>query len=208
MRPFQTRRALGVGLCESLLPCAVLCAELADALHLRVDFVDGAVEFDEQETFAVGIARVDGGFGGEDGGAVHHLHGGGKHAGGDDVGDGLACGGAGVEGGEERLHALRTAHDAEHGFGGDAECALAADEDTHQVIAGRVGHAMRGAEPDELAGGKDDLATEDVRGGEAVLEAVCAAGVFGEVAADGADDLRGGVGRVEEAGAANELGDL
>ena len=47
-----------------------------------------------------------------------------------------------------------------------------------------------------------------MRGGEAVLEAVRSAGVFGEVAADGADDLRGGVGRVEEAGAADELGDL
>ena len=177
-------------------------------LHLRVDFVDGAVEFDEQEAFAVGVAGVDRGFGGEDGGAVHHLHRGGKHAGGDDVGDGLAGGGAGVEGGEESLHALRAAHDAEHGFGGDAECAFAADEDAHEVVAGCVGHAVRRAEPDELAGGKDDLATEHVRGGEAVLEAVCAAGVFGEIAADGADDLRGGVGRVEEAGAADELGDL
>ena len=78
--------AFGVGLRESLFPCAVLCAELADALHLRVDFVDGAVELDEQKTFAVGVAGVDRGFGGEDGGAVHHLHRGGKHAGGDDVG--------------------------------------------------------------------------------------------------------------------------
>ncbi len=64
------------------------------------------------------------------------------------------------------------------------------------------------AEPDELAGGEDDLAAEHVRRGEAVLEAVRAAGVFGEVAADGADDLRRGIGRVEEACAADEVGDL
>ncbi len=132
----------------------------------------------------------------------------GKHAGGDDVGDGLACGRAGVEGGEQRLHALWAAHDAEHGFGGDAECAFAADEDAHEIVAGRVGHAVRRAEPDELARGKDDFAAEHMRRGEAVLETVCAAGVFGEIAADGADDLRGGVGRVEEASAANELCDL
>src|ERR1700748_1938824 len=36
-------RAFGVGLCESLLPCAVLRAALAHALHLRIHFVDGAV---------------------------------------------------------------------------------------------------------------------------------------------------------------------
>ncbi len=36
-------------------------------------------------------------------------------------------------------------------------------------------------------------------GGEAVLEAVGSAGVFGDVAADGADGLGAGVGRVEEA---------
>ena len=64
------------------------------------------------------------------------------------------------------------------------------------------------AEPDEFAGGKDDLAAENVRGGEAVLEAVRAAGVFGDVAADGADDLRGGIGRVEEAVRLRRLGDL
>ena len=106
------------------------------------------------------------------------------------------------------MHALWAANDAEHGFGGDAECAFAADEDTHEIVAGRVGHAVWRAEPDELARGKDDFAAEHVRRGEAVLETVCAAGVFGEIAADGADDLRGGVGRVEEAGAADEFGDL
>ena len=57
--------------------------------------------------------------------------------------DGLTCGRAGVEGGEKSLHALRAADDAQHGFGRDAECAFAADEDAHEVVAGRVGHAVR-----------------------------------------------------------------
>ena len=50
---------------------------------------------------------------------------------------------------------------------------------------------------DEVAVREDDFEAEDVRGGEAVLEAVRAAGVFRDVAADGADGLRGGIGGVE-----------
>ena len=44
-------------------------------------------------------------------------------------------------------------------------------------------------------------------GGEAVLEAMRAAGVFGHVAADGADRLRGRIGRIEIAVAGDALGD-
>ena len=62
-------------------------AERDDAGHLQVDFGARAVEFDQQQAAShCGIVGVDGGFGGLDGEAVHHLHGGGKHAGGDDVG--------------------------------------------------------------------------------------------------------------------------
>ena len=132
-----------------------------------------------------GIVGMNGGFGGLDGEAVHDLHGGGKLAGGDDVGDGLGGGGDGVEGGEDDLNRLGLAHDAEGHFGGDAEGAFGADEDAEQIVAGSVGRFA--AEGDDLAGGEDDGHLEDVGDGEAVLEAVGAAGVFGDVAADGAD---------------------
>ena len=139
LRPFQTRRAFGVGLRERGSSHAPFFGRARGRLHLGVDFVDGAVELDEQERFADGVVGVDGGFGGQDGEAVHHLHRGGKHAGGDDVGDGLAGGGDGVECGEEDLHASAGGDDAEDDFGGDAECAFAADEDAGKIVAGGVG---------------------------------------------------------------------
>ena len=103
-----------------------------------VDFGYGAVEFDEQEPAAVGIVGVDGGFGGLDGEVVHHLDGGGEHAGGDDVADGGAGFVGGVEGGEQRLHAFGALHDAQGDFRGDAERAFGADEDAGEIVTGRV----------------------------------------------------------------------
>ena len=81
---------------------------------------------------------MDGGFGGLGGEAVHDLERGGEHAGGDDVGDGLAGGGDGVEGGEEDLHGFGAFDDAEGDCGGDAERAFGADEDAGEVVAGGV----------------------------------------------------------------------
>jgi hypothetical protein len=49
---------------------------------------------------------------------------------------------------------------------------------------------MLAAEPDDLAGHQHHFAAEHVVGGHAVLEAMHAAGVFGDVAADGTGDLR------------------
>ena len=77
----------------------------------------------------------------------------------------------------------------------DAERALRADERPEQVIAGVV--ELLAAERDDLAVGEHDLQARDVVRREAVLEAVRAAGVLGDVAADRADDLRRRVGRVE-----------
>jgi hypothetical protein len=56
------------------------------------------------------------------------------------------------------------------------------------------------SEPDHGAVRQDDLEADDVVGGEAVLEAVRAAGVLGHVAPDGAHDLTGRVRRVEVGG--------
>ena len=65
--------------------------------------------------------------------------------------------------------------------------------------AEQVGSVVPHRELDELAVRQHDLGGEDVVDGEAVLEAVRAAGVLGDVAADRADLLRRRVGRVVEA---------
>ena len=72
---------------------------------------------------------------------------------------------------------------------------LGADEGAQEVVAGPV--ELLAADLHELAVGQHELEPGDVVGGEAVLEAVRAAGVLGHVAADRADDLARRVGRVE-----------
>ena len=82
-------------------------------------------------------------------------------------------------------------------LGDDAERALRADERAEQVVPGRRAGAV--AEPGQLAGRGHDLQAGDVVHGEAVLEAVRAAGVLRHVAADRADHLAGRVRGVEQA---------
>jgi hypothetical protein len=77
---------------------------------------------------------------------------------------------------------------------GDPEGPLGAHEDADEVVARRVGRRV--AQHRDGAVGQDDLQRQDVVGGDAVLERVGAAGVLGDVAADGARVLARGVGRV------------
>ena len=81
-----------------------------------------------------------------------------------------------------------------------------ADEDAGQVVAGlieRIAAQVRHARHRQ-----HHAHAEHVVDGEAVLEAVRAAGVFGDVAADGADALRGRVGRIVVAVGRDALCDL
>ena len=110
------------------------------------------------------------------------------------------------KGGEESLHAFGALDDAENDFCGDAEGAFGADEDAGEIVAGSV--ESFSAEMDEGAVGENDFETEDVGGGETVFQAVRAAGVFGDVAADAADGLRGGIGGVEIAVREDAGGDV
>ncbi len=149
---------------------------------------------------------MDGGFGGLDGKAVHHFDGGGQHACGNDAADGGAGFVGAGESGEESLHGFGALDDAENHFGGDAESAFGADEDAEEIVAGRVERFS--AEVDERAIGENDFEAEDVRGGEAVFEAMRAAGIFGDIAADAARGLRRGIGRVEIALRLDAVGDV
>ena len=82
-------------------------------------------------------------------------------------------------------------------FGDDGEHALAAGQQAEPVIAGGV--QVRAADVEDLALDGDDLQAEQVVGGDAVFQAVRAARVHADVAADHAGELAGRVGRVEEA---------
>ena len=85
-----------------------------------------------------------------------------------------------------------------HGdLGDDAKQSLRAGHQAEQVVA--VGVQMLAAEADDLAGDQHHLDAEHVVGGQPVFQAMHAAGIFRDVAADRAGDLRRRVGRVEEA---------
>ena len=87
--------------------------------------------------------------------------------------------------------------DAHRHLGDDAEQAFRAGDDAEQVVA--LGIEMLAADAQHLAGDQHDLAAEHVVGGHAVFQAMHAAGILRDVAADAAGDLRGRVGRVVEA---------
>ena len=107
---------------------------------------------------------------------------------------------------EEDERRLGRRRQANQRLGDDAEHALGADHGAGEVVAGVSRRAPAG--PDDAAVGQDDLQTENVIRGDAVLEAMRAAGVLGDVAADGAGFLAGWIGREEEAMAERLFGQL
>ena len=74
-----------------------------------------------------------------------------------------------------------------------------AGEQAGEIVAGQIGLLAAGL--DDGAIGQHQFEAEHVIGGDAVGQRVRAAGVFGDIAADGAGALAGGVGRVEVAAA-------
>ena len=115
---------------------------------------------------------------------------------------------AASEVGEADQHGARglgLLQDAHRHLGDDAEQALRPGDDAEQVVA--LGIEMLAADADHFAGDQHDLAAEHVVGGHAVFQAVHAAGILRDVAADGAGDLRGGIGRVVEAFVRDGLAD-
>ena len=203
---FPDEGAFGFGLCDTNFRGAVDAANFGDVRHERGDFGFRAVEFDEEKPTAIGIVSVDGGFGGLNGEIVHHLDGGREHACGDDAADGGASFIGAGKSGEKSVHTFGTLDDAENNFCGDAKSAFRTDEDAAEVVAGRVERFA--AEMDERAVGENDLEAEDVRGGESIFEAVRAAGIFRDVAADAADGLRRRIGGVEILAGKNAGGDV
>ena len=173
--------------------CSQISHDLVEA-HLALGL--GAVELDHQRRSRVGgIAGVRGPLGRLDRQPVHHLDRSRDDPARDDRRHGLARVAGVLEEGDERAHRLRLRDHPQPDLRRHAERALGADERAEQVVAGPV--ELLAADLHELAVGQHELEPGDVVGGEAVLEAVRAAGVLGHVAADRADDLARRVGRVE-----------
>ena len=91
----------------------------------------------------------------------------------------------GAEADHQRARGLRLAQDTDRHFRDDAEQSFGAGDDPHQVVA--CGLRRLAADAQDLARHQHDLAAEHVVGGHAVFQAVCATGIEGDVATNGAD---------------------
>ena len=137
-------------------------------------------------------------------GAVHHFHAGGQHPGAGDLAHRLAGRRHRGEIGQQHGHTRRGRQQPQGDRRGDAQGALAADKHPAQ-IEGR--HFRLGAaQGRDRAVGEHHLHGQHMVAGDAVLEAMDAAGVFGNVAADRADLLAGGIGGVIKAVAHHRAG--
>ena len=171
-----------------------------------VDLLVRAFDLDDQQRLDVErIAGMGEGLADLDRRPVHELDGDRNDAGADDGGDAVARRLAGVEADQHRPRALGGAQDAHGRLGDDAELALRADDQAEEVVAGAV--EMRAADLDDGAVDQHHLDAEHVVGGDAVLQAMGAAGVHGDVAGDGAGELARRIGRVEEALVRDRLAD-
>ena len=136
---------------------------------------------------------------------IHELERHGNDAGADDGGDAGAGRLVGLEAEQHRARALRRLEQPHRDLGDDAELAFRSDDQGKEVVAGRI--EARTADIDDLAAHQHDADAEHVVGGDAVFQAMRAAGIGGDVAADGAGDLARRVGRVEIAVARDRIGD-
>ena len=206
LRPAQNRVALLFGGRNLQRGRAAAPRDRLDPLDQLVDLDAWAVEFDDQQRLDVErIAGMDEGFGGVDRRLVHHLHAAGNDAGADDFGHALAGRLDFRKADHQRPRRLRLLQDPHRDFGDDAEQAFGAGDDAHHVVAGGLGGFA--ADLDDLAGDQHDLAAEHIVGGHAVFQAMHAAGIFRDIAADRAGDLRRRIRRVIESGMRDRLAD-
>ena len=203
---FPHQLALGGVARDADLHRAALARQLDGPLGGVLAFRQRTVDVHQERRAHFGPVDARGGFGGDDGERIHHLDGGGHDARGDDGRDRVARLFVGRERREEGARGFGLAQDAQHHFGHDPEQPLAADDHAEQVVTWLI--ERRAADGDDLAVGEDHANAEDMIDGEAVLEAVRAAAVLGDVAADGADALRRGIGRVVPAIGSDVLGDV
>lgn len=183
----------------------------ANFFHLRGFLSDDggmAVGLHEEKRFAIerqADLRVI--FDTMNGGAVEELQSAGNDLRGDDGGDGFG----GVvhlrEGRNHRFLGGGFRNEPQEDFGDDAECAFGADEEIAQGITSHVFDAFV-AGPKDFAVGQDHFQAHDVIACDAVFQTAQAAGIFGDVAADGGDFHGAGIGRIEKSGGGGGIGNF
>ena len=105
-----------------------------------------------------------------------------------------------------RLDRFGLAHQAHGDRRDQRHGAFRAGQQAGEIVARQIGLLAAGL--DDGAIGQHHFESQHVIGGDAVGQRVRAAGVFGDVAADGAGALAGGIGRVEVAVAFHRRGDI
>jgi hypothetical protein len=182
-------------------------ADFGDVDGLRGDGFGEAFDFNEENGGAVhGKTGVDVIFDGAESPAIEHFAGGGSDGAGGDVGDRFGGIIDGIEYGEKCFHGFGLARKLYGDFGDQGERAFRADEEAGEIVTGRV--AVFASDANDFAIGEDEFEGGDMIGGDAVGEGVRAAGVFGDVAADGAGFPTGRIGGEVETvrfGGAGEL---
>jgi len=166
-----------------------------------------AVDFDEEDGGAVEReSGVNPSFDGAERPAIEHFAGRGSDAARGDFDDGFGGSVNAIVDGEEGFDGFWRVREADGDFGDESERAFGADEKAAKVVAGRVERFAANA--NELCVGQNKLQAENVVRRDAVSESVRAAGVFGDVAADGAGSLAGGIGREVESGVGDGGGQI
>ena len=180
--------------------------DVGNALDQFVHLGRRAVQLDDQKRLGIHrVTRADERFGGVNSGAVHHFHASRHDALCDHLGHARPRRLARWETDQQRARDRRTGQDAHRHLRDDAQQPFRAGDDAQQVEPFAV--EMTAAQAHHLAGDQHDFDAQQVVGGEAVLQAMHAARIFSHVAADGAGDLAGGIGRVIKALALDRLGD-
>ena len=177
----------------------------AGGIRLRFRLV--AIQFAQKDRR--GIPRIAGMgevFRGLDGECIHHLQPGRHDAAADDGAHGVSRAADVVKGREQHPFCQRRRQELHHGLRDDAEHPFGADHRGQQVIPRRVQRLA--AEHQFLAFDGLHSEAEDVVQREAIFQAMHAAGVLRDVAADAARDLGRRVWRVVEAVGRHRLGDL
>ena len=154
-----------------------------------------AFQFDDEDGLAAGrIIGVDSGYGRLQRQRIHDLDGARQQAAGDDSRDGVPGLLQRAIAGEHGVEALRPGQQLQRDLQRDAEEPFVAVEEAAPVGADVL--AARAAPLDHFAGAEHGFDAEHVVGGHAVFQAMGAAGVEGDIAADGANQRAGRVRRV------------
>jgi hypothetical protein len=195
---FPEKVAFGVVARDADFAGVMGAADFCDRGGLSGDGFGEAFDFDEKNGGAVhGKTGVNVVLDSAESPAIEHFTGGRSDGAGGDVGDGFGGIVDGIENGQKRFHGFGLARKLYGDIGDQGKSAFRADEEAGEIVAGRL--AVFAADANDFAIGEDEFECGDVIGGDAVGEGVRAAGVFSDVAADGAGFPTGRIGREVEA---------